>query len=379
MFDYKDKELWDVPMQHRNNITYRELMINTGGKLFDVDKFINSEIGSRKMKDIAHFIRNPNEAAPEVLDYWRSLGMTKQIHENTEIGVKWASYVPDGITREVPMFVDICQNPYGVETFGFIQYAAKEKIILIAPYDHSIKSVLAVVEYMKAHYPVDKSRVYIQGFSYGGIMATWLGLAAPKIFAGVNCAGTIEPIFYPGEIESMSESERRRRCFGDDFAYERMATIHDYALEAGKYGMPFIINTGLTELRSTLPLPVTPDVPLGGWLDKCKMRGFNMLNRVNGRREFYFDEYREALKSSNLTEAFIGVFFDSTEQRNIYGVEHYIGDLMNSSGHPIIRYIGIENLPHEPSPSSPALLWEFLRRFRRNTETGELIIEEAQA
>jgi len=371
--EYKNKELWTLPMPHCGGQSYRDILVNTGGETFDVEKYIDSEIGKVKMEMSAHFITHPDPLDAEVLEYWRALGMTKTEHIDGETGDKWVSYVPDGITENAPMIVEISMNPYECETSGNIQFSAQNGIIYVTPYNHDPEAVVRVVELMKEEYPIDGSRVYISGFSYGGIMATWIGLSAPKTFAAVNCAGTIEPIFHPGQVEAMSETDKRRRSFGDAFAVPRMLTILDYALEAGKYGMPFILNTGLNELRTTVPLAFTPNVPLGGWLDVCKMRGFNMMLRVNGHKEFFFSDYREALESENNSVRLIGVPFDETWEQTVLGVPHYFGDIKNDAGETIIRYIGIDNLPHNLSPSSPALLWEYLSKFRRNTETGELI------
>ncbi len=373
--NYPEIELWEKPMPHRNGINYREQMTSTGGVTFDVEKFIHSEIGYLKLQDVKHFINHPDEDDPEVYDYWKELGATRRIETDPNTGVRWISYVPDGLTGPAPMIIDICQGPYNVETFGLIQFAVKQGILFASPYTHTLSDVLVTVDAMKRQYPVDESRVYIAGFSYGGIMATWLGYAAPKVFAAVNCMGTIEPIFYPGEIEAMDPTERRRRAFGDEHAAARMAHVLDDALMAGRYKMPVIINTGTTELRSTLPLTLTPDVPLGGWRAICKERGFNMMMRVIGHREFFYDEFEQAARGGSPTERAIGVFFDRTEERVISGVRHYIGDEL-VDGEALLRYIAIENLPHEPSPLSPPLLWEFLRKFRRDTKTGELIIEK---
>ena len=66
------------------------------------------------------------------------------------------------------------------------------------------------------------------------------------------------------------------------------------------------------------------------------------------------------------------MFFDRTEVRNLGGRTHYIGDLFDEEGLPIMRMIGVEHAPHYPSAYAAELCWEFLHRFRRNQTTMQI-------
>ncbi|MCD7917996.1 MAG: hypothetical protein LUF84_06030, partial [Clostridiales bacterium] len=68
-----------------------------------------------------------------------------------------------------------------------------------------------------------------------------------------------------------------------------------------------------------------------------------------------------------------GVPADRTEVRYVMGSEAYLSDYRNENGKWYFRYISLENTPHMIMPQMAELSWEFLRRFARNTETGEVI------
>ena len=80
-----------------------------------------------------------------------------------------------------------------------------------------------------------------------------------------------------------------------------------------------------------------------------------------------------AAKSSNKAERELGFWADRAETVYLDGFEHYIGDIRNVDGKFHFRVIAIENLSHMVSPSMNLCAWNFMRRFARNRETGEVI------
>jgi hypothetical protein len=69
----------------------------------------------------------------------------------------------------------------------------------------------------------------------------------------------------------------------------------------------------------------------------------------------------------------VGVPNDGTETRYIYGCECYIADIKNKAGKKHLRLATLENLPHMHAPQMPKLSWDFVRRFARDLETGEVV------
>ena len=55
------------------------------------------------------------------------------------------------------------------------------------------------------------------------------------------------------------------------------------------------------------------------------------------------------------------------------GCECYIAEVKNFAGKKRLRLVTLENLLHMPAPQMPALAWDFVRRFARDLETGEVI------
>jgi len=63
---------------------------------------------------------------------------------------------------------------------------------------------------------------------------------------------------------------------------------------------------------------------------------------------------------------------DRSSVRILDGFRHYIGDVRDTNGHYYLRMVGHENMPHLPTPAMLNLAWEFMSRFARNLNTGEI-------
>jgi hypothetical protein len=86
-----------------------------------------------------------------------------------------------------------------------------------------------------------------------------------------------------------------------------------------------------------------------------------------------FEEIAAARTSPDYATRMIGVPNDRTEIQYKYGYECYIADIKNNAGKVHLRLVTIENLNHVVSPQYPELTWDFVRRFARNLDNGELI------
>lgn len=117
----------------------------------------------------------------------------------------WFEYVPPqlrGTTEKVPLvfyFHGInCVPLYGAEQSNWHDIADRENLIVVYPaparakcwniYDlptmpKDFDFVLALLEHMKQVHPIDESRVYLSGFSMGGMMCHALSAAYPELFA----------------------------------------------------------------------------------------------------------------------------------------------------------------------------------------------------
>lgn len=117
----------------------------------------------------------------------------------------WFEYVPPqlrGTAEKVPLvfyFHGInCVPLYGAEQSNWHDIADRENFIVVYPaparakcwniYDlptmpSDFAFVLALLEHMKQVHPIDEGRVYLSGFSMGGMMCHALSAAYPELFA----------------------------------------------------------------------------------------------------------------------------------------------------------------------------------------------------
>lgn len=160
---------------------------------------------------------------PEVLAYWAKRGMVKEFHgestpmswseyeaktgyhwEEPDEGApqnrfkRWNSFVPvsafapENKGRKYPLVVMLHGgfNPISiVDGWGIPQEAAKREWIVIVPsieLDDVLDEILAEAKNL---YPVDESRIYAAGFSYGGFMSNFLGNKRPDVYAAVAPCG----------------------------------------------------------------------------------------------------------------------------------------------------------------------------------------------
>ena len=68
----------------------------------------------------------------------------------------------------------------------------------------------------------------------------------------------------------------------------------------------------------------------------------------------------------------VGAPADETETRVVYGKKHYVARFRNGDGRLWTEIVGIESMGHYPDASLGKAAWDFLRRFRRNLETGHI-------
>ena len=150
---------------------------------------------------------NFDDHAPEVMAYWAKLGMVKEFHGETDamnwkeferktgyywdfnpegrqnMFKKWTSFVPVSAFEKnrnkkypVIFFLHGGFNPNSIiDGWGIVQEAAKREWIVIAPSLELDEVLEEILEQAKVLYPVDTSRVYAAGFSYGGFMSNFLG------------------------------------------------------------------------------------------------------------------------------------------------------------------------------------------------------------
>lgn len=308
------------------------------------------------------------EGSEEGRQYWKNYekGLDKTIHgEGLD---KWAVYVPLAAEkdplRRFPL-VFLCHGAHNpiqlTESYGVIQLAAREELIVIAPENENWESISEKYEFAKKNLPVDLSRVYSIGYSFGGFMSSRNVLAHPEIFAGAGMGGML----FAGKV-------REHELDGQTYtAYELTEEMlrKDEQLE-----VPLALFMGENEMLRLLPLwrePVgetaTGVIPLHS--DE-KKASFNNFRRVSGCGPATFLAEGE---DASETEKRIGARFERTEIREYHGRHYYIGDSVCPDGETLFRTIACEGMVHWPSSMFAELVWEHLKKYGRDVESGRLI------
>lgn len=301
-------------------------------------------------------------------NYWAEYekGLRKEIHgEGLD---KWASYIPCAAEREpgrkFPLIFCLhgAHNPIQLtESYGVVQLAAREECIVIAPENENLENILSLLDYAKGHFPVDESRVYSIGYSFGGFMSSRNVLSRPELFAGVGIGGML----FAGEVKAHVL---------DGQPYPAYRLTEEMLQKAGSVKMPALLFMGENEMLRLLPLWKEPAqdirdgvIPLSS---ADKQAAFNNWRRVGGCGPAHFlSEGEEA----GPVEKSIGARFERTEIREYSGRKYFIGDSVTPEGECLFRAVACEKMVHWPTPAFAELVWEQIGRFARDVRTGDLI------
>lgn len=330
---------------------------------FSLDRLVHSPVG-KMMADAMRLELDHKDPQEEgVQKHLSDLGLV--YHEQQTNGRRWICLFPqnaEGSTGgKIPcMFIlqEILQSaPHTVLSafslwYEYLKIAAGGGLMLIF-FAHEtpdgndmiadiIKDAGGLYDFM------DTSRVYLTGHSHNGQLLLECASRFPKLLAGVGTMG---------------------RNHG--LRYERDAVyVTDRLLETLRQAdMPLLNLNGQYEngMADCVPSDYTRHVDKIGRIESWNRRLYSM--NCPARSD---EEVTEAAVSPDLATRMLGVPCDRTEVRLFEGDECYIGDLINNEGRCHFRVVTIENLPHAVSPHMPMLTWEFLRRFRRDPETGAI-------
>ena len=295
------------------------------------------------------------EGSEEEKVYWRNFekGLIKEVHgEGLD---KWASYIPvsseTAADRRYPLVFCLhgAHNPIHLtETYGIIQTAAREECIVIAPENENQENISALYDFALANYPVDPSRVYCMGYSFGGFMTARNVLSHPERFAGAGMGGML---FANDVIAHDLDGQWYPEFHLTEEMIERTA--------AAKF--PAVICMGENEMLNLLPLWREPEgevrdgvIPLDS---ASKKRSFNNWRRACGCEPAAFLAPGE---EGHPVEQAIGARFERCEIREYHGRKYYIGDCLTPEGEARLRVIACEKMVHWAPVTFGDLLFEHL-------------------
>lgn len=271
--------------------------------------------------------------------------ISQETHEPGEYLDTWYEYLPievlDGTAPDgtIPLIVGNHGNDDDprvfAEEFGLVELAGQERVAVVAPDHQNIAetrgpALTALVEYMLATYPaLDASRVYLTGYSMGGIATYNISHYNPSLFAAIApSAGT--PTDCPEELLSNFDGVELPVCF----------SLPSY------------------DTSYRLEYPTGP-------INANMMRMVEFWAGVNGidQSEFDLEKYP--------TVGFAGDEFVMEIVNDEYEMDTWY--LNNEAGEPRIAFIYLKGMIHALYPEYSQMIWNFVKHYSRNLETGEII------
>lgn len=216
----------------------------------------------------------------ERVDFERR-GFTPHV-ASTELGLAdglprtWFEYVPpqlSGTEEPVPLVIYFhginCTGLYGAEQSGWADIAEREDFMCAFPdatvgmrwngwaddrLPSDIDYVMALIEHMAEVHPLDRTRIYLSGFSMGSMFTNVLAAAYPEVFAGaVAVNGPMAPYFQtldealPGTMQMQPGAAELRAIEPRSEDLSPIRAIVDAKRAEGAPGVPFVQFVGLQD------------------------------------------------------------------------------------------------------------------------------------
>ena len=226
-----------------------------------------------------------------------------------------------------------------VEGQGLLELAGKERIVILAPEKEKIQPYFGtdvmtcqvaplLLKYMLETYPaIDPSRIYVTGFSMGGLSTLQSMYAAPQMFAAAFPQSGIRGGL-PNEEEASHFEGLQLPVFVSTSEYNM-----GYYATLGDNENFYAFVSGMLELNHMDPLP-EPD------FDAYPIAGFKA------------DIYTEEIMNDDYTR--------------------YTWTICNDDGIPLVGVAYITSINHALYPQHAQMLWDFFKHYSRNQETLEI-------
>ena len=350
---------------------------------FDMDAYAETETFTNICRNVACYATNSDEGSEAVRDYWKKKGLIKELHRADEPGYKWASYLPADSDRNpgkhYPLLFVMhgANNPiFLAESYGYTDIAAREGLIVIIPENESLEFMDQLYQTALKTFPVDSSRVYMVGYSLGGIMTSRNAIAHPERYAAVGVGGML---FAAGELETYTH-------LSVDWAPG--AVTEEMIAKAAEKKLPVCECMGEQEFIHILPVTKDPvaDTPISPVLfdgappsiqlfqSKNKIASVNNWRRIAGCEPVAEDEVRRiATSSADIVTEKLGFPFERSTVLQLEGRSHFVGDCINPAGENLARFVCIAKSSHWPGTSLCEITWDFIRKFSRDPMTGRLL------
>jgi hypothetical protein len=346
-YNYPDKQLWYDTTVYGGKLSAAKIVAGNGSKGFDIETFINSEMGEKIMSMIKNELviyGGKNWNHPDMIKYWTDRGVIKEIHNIEDSKHTWITYVPDYMNKQG----DINKYPvvfsahggggtlFEAENHGFVRICREKGFIVVAPENENSNAIFSAAnlkplldEMEKLGYPIDRSRVYYTGMSAGGSASLYTGLKDYKLVAAIAGHSSPRPLD--------KTSDKYPTLISDD--------MYNTGTE-----VPMWLAVGEFDFGQ---LPLSEGI----------ITGLNKWLAMNG-----------CSKTSATKDNMIGITADAITVRKLYGVNYTFADFYNKQGIKMNQIIGIQGHPHWVTPNFAESAWDFMSKFSRSQD-GKLAVK----
>lgn len=343
---------------------------------FDREAVLHSETGRKLMEGILLEYYYDTVFDQGLRTHFRDMGLALEVHRTA--GERWITLTPiaakSAPEANLPLLC-VMQEVYegnehlAVTAFGYFyeltRIAANGQCMLLffALEDPDANDLLArLIDEAAEEYPVDKTRVYVTGHSHDGRFALEFCARNYQKIAAVATLGNFCGLEDAGRLGAAGVTDARM---------EQLRTIE----------LPLANFCGCAEHGGKLPVNVDArELPLRPGQEFGRSLALEDRLRAWQRRLYAWNcpprsegELLAARESGNVVERELGFPVDRSSVRVMDGFRCYIGDLKDEKGRYFLRMVGLENMPHLPTPAMLNLAWEFLSRFARDPETGKIL------
>ena len=295
----------------------------------------------------------------------------------------WYEYIPPqlrGTQEKVPLLFYFhgggCVPLYGAEQSDWHEVADRENFIVVYP-EASQRNMwnawddrenlefsdmdffLALIEHMKEVHPIDESRIYVSGFSMGGMMSNAIACAYPEVIAAAAPCNAFNEGYF-SDFKTLTSHVGGQKYDPASTAAEIPATPVRQRADAKKaafdYRVPVIQTAGLID--GEWPITQTGD---------ARLLTFDYWKKYNNIHTEPFEQDPNSLSGlkADLT------FYDGEDSRFL----HHCW-FTSDEGHASLYELFLaKRCPHALDIRTTGYLWSYLKRFSRNSD-GTLNINE---
>lgn len=298
---------------------------------------------------------------------------------NDGYGQTWYEYIPPqlrGTQEKVPLLFYFhgggCVPLYGAEQSDWHEIADKENFIVVYP-EASQKNMwnawddktllrysdkaffLALIEHMKQVHPIDESRIYVSGFSMGGMMSNAMACSLPNVVAAAAPCNA----FNEGYFSSYAIMDARLKKPG-----EKISMLSQEPSETRKAA-----DAKKTSFDYIVPVIQTAGLIDGKWpidsAEDLRLKTFDYWKAYNHLHMEPFVQNQSNESGITSDEQ----CYEGEDERFLHHSWH------NAEGDSLYELLLAKRCPHALDIRTHYYTWKFLKKFSRNPD-GTLHIEK---